>query len=325
MVVPPPDPAALPTVPNIIAMPPTTMLASALALAVSAISIRTLDAQTSHGEKATLGGRSVVIWRPASAPATKAPLVIFSHGFGGCATQSTFLTEALANRGYFVVAPQHQDARCGGVQQQSGRGARSRPQEPFQNPEAWSDRTFVDRADDVRAVLDAIAHDRDLAARVDVGRVALAGHSLGGYTVVGLAGAWASWKLPNVKAVLALSPYIQPFVRHQTLGQLAAPVMYQGGTIDFGITPFIERSGGAYEVSPRPKYFVDFAGAGHFAWTDLRSSVHDRIDEYAIAFLDHYVRGTPASPTLTSSGTGVFILRYDSELGTGTKESPRRR
>jgi predicted dienelactone hydrolase len=266
-----------------------------------------------------------VIWRPASAPGTRAPLVIFSHGFGGCATQSTFLTEALANRGYFVVAPQHQDARCGGVQQQSGRGARSRPQEPFQNPEAWNDRTFVDRADDVRAVLDAIAHDRDLAARVDVGRIALAGHSLGGYTVVGLAGAWASWKLPNVKAVLALSPYIQPFVRHQTLGQLAAPVMYQGGTIDFGITPFIERSGGAYEVSPRPKYFVDFAGAGHFAWTDLRSSVHDRIDEYAIAFLDHYVRGTAASPTLTSSGTGVFILRYDSELGTSAKESPRRR
>jgi predicted dienelactone hydrolase len=293
-------------------------------LAASAISIRTLDAQTSHGEKATLGGRSVVIWRPASAPGTKAPLVIFSHGFGGCATQSTFLTAALASRGYLVVAPQHKDARCGGVQQ-SGRTARSRPEEPFQNPEAWSDQTFVDRADDIRAILDAIAHDNDLAARVDMSRLALTGHSLGGYTVVGLAGAWASWKLPNVKAVLALSPYIQPFVRHHTLSQLSAPVMYQGGTLDFGITPFVERAGGAYDASPAPKYFVDFTGAGHLAWTDIRASVHDRIEEYAIAFLDHYVRGVAASPTLTSSGTGVFVVRYDSELGSGTKQSPPRR
>ena len=32
----------------------------------------------------------------------------------------------------------------------------------------------------------------------------LAGHSLGGYTVLALAGAWPSWKLANVRAVLAL-------------------------------------------------------------------------------------------------------------------------
>jgi len=294
-----------------------------LACCALIVASRAASSQSTHGEKLTLGGRSVVVWRPASAPGTKAPLVIFSHGFGGCATQSTFLTEALASRGYFVVAPQHQDARCGGVQQ-SGR-ARSRPEEPFQNPDAWTDRTFADRADDVRAVLDAITHDRELARDVDVQRLALVGHSLGGYTVVGLAGAWSAWKLPNVKAVLALSPYIQPFVRHQTLAQLSAPVMYQGGTLDLGITPFVERSGGAYDASPRPKYFVEFTGAGHLAWTDLRASVHDRIDEYAIAFLDHYVRGAAAGETLTSSGTGVAVFRYDSELGAGTKDSRRRR
>ena len=56
---------------------------------------------------------------------------------------------------------------------------------PFTDPDAWSDDTFVDRADDIRAIVDAIAHDSGLAARVDLDRLALVGHSLGGYTVVG--------------------------------------------------------------------------------------------------------------------------------------------
>ena len=35
------------------------------------------------------------------------PLVIFSHGLGGCGTQSLFLTETLARQGYVVAAPDH--------------------------------------------------------------------------------------------------------------------------------------------------------------------------------------------------------------------------
>ena len=50
---------------------------------------------------------------------------------------------------------------------------------------------------------------------------------------------------------------------------LDAPVMYQGGTRDIGITPFINKGNGAYPQSPAPKYYVEFDGAGHFAWTDL--------------------------------------------------------
>ena len=69
---------------------------------------------------------------------------------------------------------------------------------------------------------------------------------------VGLAGGWASWKTPGVKAVLALSPYTQPYLVHETLGGLAAPVMYQGGTGDFGITPSLRREGGVYDASPSP-------------------------------------------------------------------------
>jgi pimeloyl-ACP methyl ester carboxylesterase len=75
------------------------------------------------------------------------------------------------------------------------------------------------------------------SSRVDLDRLGLLGHSLGGYTVVGLAGGWASWKLPGVKAVLALSPYTDPFLVHRTLSGVSTPIMYQGGTLDLGITP----------------------------------------------------------------------------------------
>src|SRR5262245_15676254 len=74
-----------------------------------------------------LGGREVVVWSPHGATTTKQPVIIFSHGFGGCATQSRFLTEALAERGYWVFAPNHKDASCGRSD------AMTRPEEPFQN------------------------------------------------------------------------------------------------------------------------------------------------------------------------------------------------
>jgi predicted dienelactone hydrolase len=167
----------------------------------------------------------------------------------------------------------------------------------------------------MRAIQDALRTSPVYASRVDLGRLGYIGHSLGGYTVVGLAGGWASWKTPGVKAVLALSPYTEPYLVHGTLGGLSAPVMYQGGTLDVGITPSIRRAGGVYDASPAPKYFVDFTRAGHLAWTELRATAHDEMVAYAIAFLDHYVLDTPATPGLTQQTGSVAELRYDSELG----------
>jgi hypothetical protein len=56
-------------------------------------------------------------------------MIVFSHGFGGCATQSRFLAAALADRGYWVFALNHKDARCG------RRGGGVKPDEPFREPE----------------------------------------------------------------------------------------------------------------------------------------------------------------------------------------------
>jgi hypothetical protein len=115
--------------------------------------------------------------------------------------------------------------------------------------------------------------------------------------------------MAGVRAVLALSPYSQPFLRDGALRGLSAPVMYQGGTLDFGITPWLDKVGGAYDQSPAPKYFVKLSGATHFAWTDLGRHDRDAIVGYALAFLDHALNGT-ATPILYRATADVSALRF---------------
>lgn len=254
-------------------------------------------------ETATIAGLRVSIWRPSSgARVDRAPLVVFSHGLHGSSTQSAFLMNALAQAGYFVVAPNHKDAAGSG-----GRGLTEPAEARLGRPDTWTDRTYRDRADDVRALVGALK-SAPWSSSIDSSRVALVGHSLGGYTALGLAGAWPSWTLPEVKAVVALSPYVAPFVSHDTLGHVQVPVMYQGGTRDLGITPSVRRRGGAYDLTPAPVYFVEFQRAGHLAWTDLVPDAQASITYYTVAFLDRYVRGA-ASGDLLARRADVSELR----------------
>jgi predicted dienelactone hydrolase len=237
-----------------------------------------------------VAGRDVAVWKPGGAsPASGYPLIVFSHGFTGCNTQTKFLMQALARAGYLVVAPNHKDAGCARGRH-FGNGGR-KPEIAFRDAGQWSDTTYRDRRDDIEAVLDAVL-SRDQFAGLPVNRnhVGIAGHSLGGYTVLGLAGGWASWKDPRVKAVLALSPYCSPFLGRARLKDVSVPVMYQGGTRDFGITPTVKKTQGAFDQSRAPKFYVELDGAGHFAWTDLNRAYVSTIDAYSVAFFDAYLK-----------------------------------
>ena len=245
-----------------------------------------------------IAGRRVAMWKPAgTAPPGGYPVILFSHGFTGCGTQSVFLTSALAQGGYFVLAPNHYDAGCGtGIGHQGALFAKlatTRSEKPFRQPDAWSDSTYRNRGADLEAILDAILKEKSFqGVPIDPSRIGLAGHSLGGYTVLALAGAWPSWKDRRVKAVLALSPYCAPFMTKGELRHLDVPVMYQGGTLDLRITPSVRRPGGAYDLTSPPKYYVEFSGAGHFAWTNLNKFYQPLINDYALAFFDRYLKRT---------------------------------
>jgi predicted dienelactone hydrolase len=280
-----------------------------------------------------LGDRVVAVWYPTTGQATQyaytsrfsgmvapngpasmacgkpVPLVIFSHGDLGCGLQSIAFTEDLARHGYVVAAPDHADAfLCHIVHP---RLAPSHPpaQPDFFKPDTWSDATFADRRDDIEATIDGLLSDDDFQRIIDARNIGVSGHSLGGYTAVGMVGGWSSWIDLRIRAVLALSPYVMPFQTHKTLPDIRVPLMYQGGTVDIGITPFLKGANGAYRQANPPVFFVELRNAGHFAWTNcgnalttaacLTTKVNARlINEYGIAFFDSYLKNK-TEPILT--------------------------
>jgi predicted dienelactone hydrolase len=105
----------------------------------------------------------------AASPA-KLPLILLSHGTGGTAHTLAWFATALAAHGYIVVGVNH-----------PGNNA----MEPYtvQGFTLW-----WDRAKDLSTVLDDILADPDFGPHVDRRRIGGAGFSLGGYTMIELAG-----------------------------------------------------------------------------------------------------------------------------------------
>ena len=99
------------------------------------------------------------------------PLVLLSHGTGGSAGQLAWLGTALARAGFVAAAVDHpgNNALTGNT------------------PEGFT--LWWERATDLSNVLDGLLADPELSPHIDKGRVGAAGFSLGGYTVLELAGA----------------------------------------------------------------------------------------------------------------------------------------
>lgn len=264
-------------------------------------------------QKRSIAGLDVAVWLPdASVNAGPWPVVVFSHGFHGCNTQSTFLMEAMARAGYAVFAPNHADATC-----QEGGAASTLPEVAFRDADKWTEDTFRERGQDISKLLTALEKDTRFGNKkqFDWEHIGLTGHSLGGYTVLGVAGSWPTWKDQRVReeriqAVLALSPYTAPYILKNSFHYMYAPVMYQGGSKDNGVTPYINKGKGAYDKTPAPKYYVEFDGARHFAWSDKgREQFHPAIVNYSLAFLNHYLKGQPFPPGLMQKQPGVSDYR----------------
>lgn len=101
----------------------------------------------------------------------KYPLILLSHGTGGSALMMMWLGHYLASRGYIVAAVNHH----GNTSAEKERAAQG-----FL--------LYWERARDVSRVLDLLSSDPVFNARIDRKRIGAAGFSLGGYTVITLAG-----------------------------------------------------------------------------------------------------------------------------------------
>jgi predicted dienelactone hydrolase len=101
----------------------------------------------------------------------KFPLIVISHGTGGSAAQMAWLGTALAAQGYIVAAVNHPGNNI---------------LEPY-TVEGFS--VWWERANDLSSVIDAMLQDPTFGPRIDANKIGAAGFSLGGYTMMAIAGA----------------------------------------------------------------------------------------------------------------------------------------
>ncbi len=107
----------------------------------------------------------------AAGPKKGWPLVLLSHETGGSAMQMAWLGTALARAGFVVVAVDHPGSSASGKL----------------TPEGLT--LWWERATDLSQALDGMLADAEFGKKIDDSRIGAAGFSLGGYTVLELAGA----------------------------------------------------------------------------------------------------------------------------------------
>lgn len=115
-----------------------------------------------------------VIWNATLTAQTNLPVVMLSHGTGGTAESLGWLARALACKGHVVIGANHHGNT--GVDQYHAAGFL-----------CW-----WERAADLSVLLTSLGSSEFFAQRLDFDNVSAVGFSLGGYSVLALAGAQSS-------------------------------------------------------------------------------------------------------------------------------------
>ncbi len=256
------------------------------------------------------------------------PLVVYSHGSGGLRWIHSDYTETLASHGHVVVAPDH----IGNTAFELVADSADPVEEIARN-----------RPADVQAVIDAMVGPSaevptPIAERVDGERIAVTGHSFGGFTsyavVAGYENPTGSVPAdPRVDAVITLAPAAsEALLDDAALMAVTVPSMVIVGTDDktTPIDPNVERP---WELAPgRPAYRVELLSAEHQTFTDVceyqdflptleqvPALISDTLDSFAEAGCQPDDMPTERAHALTNT----FALRFLAEVfGSGDSLDP---
>ena len=254
------------------------------------------------------------------------PALLFSHGLSGSPLSSDYLDAVtlLASYGYVVIAPFHGDARIADIQLENFTDA-------IYAALHFSEYTAMQavRPLSLSAALDAVLADARFAERIDANRIGGFGGSLGGESLLLMAGAELTVSLGQsskpvmndrrLKAAVGYVPYfgqaILPAFGRDQRGLDGVTIPYQaiGGTLDT-TAPLIVTAPGMARL-PGAKQLVALEGVRH----GFDAASAPDIFTWALTFLGAYAQDDPLlrarSARMTQViGGGMDVLVLDQAL-----------
>jgi predicted dienelactone hydrolase len=183
------------------------------------------------------------------------PLVVISHGNGGSHLLYRSISMHLARNGYIVALPEHY--------------GNNRNNNALEN----TDENLIIRPKHISLTIDELLSENCLGKSIDAHKIAVIGHSMGGYTALALAGGIPRTRTgqviavtadARVRAIVLLAPGTGWFMH--SLGQVYIPILMLTAEHD-GITPDWNAEIVLNGVpDPSKVHFRKVTNAGHFSF-----------------------------------------------------------
>jgi predicted dienelactone hydrolase len=254
----------------------------------------------------------VRLYVPSPAAAGRRPAIVFSHGLGGSREGGELWGRHWASHGFIAIHLQHAGSDQGLWKNRGGVPLEDAMMKGF-TPEA-----YLDRVADVRFSVDDIARRASagdpLAARVDLARLGMSGHSFGARTTQAVAGEKLPFPAgdPRFIAAIAFSPAAagQPGEWPARFGGIRRPFLSVTGTRDgdvFGgsMQPS-ERTQVFRNMPPGDKYLLVLEGANHLVFDGGRlareSDITRCVRAATLAFWKAYLEDDEAARRFLREG-----------------------
>jgi predicted dienelactone hydrolase len=280
------------------------------------------------------GGKTNGFVAVGGAPLTtkgRCAFLAFSHGLGGSGYGSAFFQEELASFGWVVAAPDHHDPHSlvrihkdPSFHPAVRAFLADADKVTHSGPESRS--PYLYRVHELQLTTKDVLATEPFRTLIDANRIVVGGHSMGGFSALGLCGTIPKYRDPRIKALLLFSTGAGGYLyTDDELARVKVPSVLLFGQKEEdqkrNDKTMNELEHKIFQLLASPKYLLEIRGADHFSFDNaltngigawFMSGNQDEfslINKYAIAFLEYHVAGHKAAgAVLTQSDPRLALF-----------------